>query len=296
MYRRWEKALCEMIPAVDMIDAAPTGPGKDSYVKRQFAPEFSQAAYETMLSQEYAIGSYITTHGQTLSITAAQRKRMVILIEDLHRHKGYKIDTLMLAVSVADRYLVNLAVENQKAPCLVTLGVTCLLMAAKLEQPMHPSFNIMIRLLADTQGLFVTKQALITLEEKIIRALEFSMHFCSTVPFLERYQLVLGIHNDEEETAQIGDMASKLCRFMQRDEQFLRYRPSQLAAAALILALNLSESIFAKQIGMTPKPDAYEKKGLDFEQTINMEIGGVKAEKQKNVKAVPLKMWDRSME
>jgi hypothetical protein len=47
---------------------------------------------------------------------------------------------------------------------------------------------------------------------------------------------------------------------------------------------------------MTPKPDAYEKKGLDFEQTINMEIGGVKAEKQKNVKAVPLKMWDRSME
>ena len=208
MYRRWEKALCEMIPAVDMIDAAPAGPGKDSYVKRQFAPEFSQAAYETMLSQEYAIGSYITTHGQTLSITAAQRKRMVILIEDLHRHKGYKIDTLMLAVSVADRYLVN----------FVTLGVTCLLMAAKLEQPMHPSFNIMIRLLADTQGLFVTKQALITLEEKIIRALEFSMHFCSTVPFLERYQLVLGIHNDEEETAQIGDMASKLCRFMQRDE------------------------------------------------------------------------------
>ena len=250
-----------------------------------------------MLSQEYAIGAYITTHGQTLSITAAQRKRMVILIEDLHRHKGYKIDTLMLAVSIADRYLVNLAVEGQKAPCLVTLGVTCLLMAAKLEQPMHPSFNIMIRLLADTQGLFVTKQALITLEEKIIRALEFSMHFVSTVPFLERYQLLLGIHNDEEETAQIGDMASKLCRFMQRDEQFLRYRPSQLAAASLILALNLSESMYAKQIGMTPKPDAYEQKGLNFEQTINLEIGGVKAAKQKsNVKCVPLKMWDRAME
>jgi len=50
MYRRWEKALVEMIPAVDMIDAAPSGPGQDSYVKRQFAPEFSQAAYETMLS------------------------------------------------------------------------------------------------------------------------------------------------------------------------------------------------------------------------------------------------------
>ena len=162
---------------------------------------------------------------------------------------------------------------------------------------MHPSFNIMIRLLADTQGLFVTKQALITLEEKIIRALEFSMHFVSTVPFLERYQLVLGIHADEEETAQIGDMASKLCRFMQRDENFLRYRPSQLAAAALILALNLSESMFAKQIGMTPKPDAYEQKGLSFDQTMNVEVGGVKTNQQKrNSKCAPLKMWDRSME
>ena len=87
-------------------------------------------------------------------------------------------------------------------------------MAAKLEQPMHPSFNIMIRLLADTQRLFVTKYALICLEEKIIRALEFSLHFVSTVPFLERYQLILGIHSDDEETSQIGDMASKLCRFM----------------------------------------------------------------------------------
>jgi len=197
MYKRWQKALSETIPAIDMQDASPCGPGMDNYVKRQFAPEYSQAAYETMLSQEYAIGSYIGTHGQTLGITAAQRKRMVILIEDLHRHKGYKIDTLMLAVSVADRYLVNLAVEGQKAPCLVTLGVTCLLMAAKLEQPMHPSFNIMIRLLADTQKLYVTKQALICLEEKIIRALEFSLHFVSSVPFLERYQLVLNLHNDD---------------------------------------------------------------------------------------------------
>lgn len=130
---------------------------------------------------------------------------------------------------------------------------------------MHPSFNIMIRLLADTQRLFVTKQALIQLEEKIIRALEFSLHFVSTVPFLERYQLILGIHSDDEETQQIGDMASKLCRFMQRDEQFLRYRPSQIAAASLILALNLSESMFAKQIGMTPKPEAQEEKGLNFD-------------------------------
>ena len=62
----------------------------------------------------------------------------------------------------------------------------------------------------------------------------------------------------------------------------MRYRPSQIAAASLILALNLSESMFAKQIGMTPKPESQDAKGLDFEQTINVEVGGIKVVKQKN--------------
>ena len=64
MYKRWVKALEQSIPAIDMLDAAPcaAGAGED-YVKRQFAAEYSQAAYETMLNQEYAIGAYITTHG-----------------------------------------------------------------------------------------------------------------------------------------------------------------------------------------------------------------------------------------
>ena len=84
---------------------------------------------------------------------------------------------------------------------------------------------------------------------------------------------------------------------MQRDEQFLQYRPSQIAAASLILALNLSESMYAKQIGMTPKPDTQEEKGLSFESTINLEVGGIKVTKQKrSIKSVPLKMWDRAME
>jgi hypothetical protein len=60
----------------------------------------------------------------------------------------------------------------------------------------------------------------------------------------------------------------------------LRYRPSQIAAASLILALNLSESMFAKQIGMTPKVSSSDEKSLNFEQTINVEVGGIKKQKR----------------
>ena len=69
---------------------------------------------------------------------------MILLMEDLVRSKGYNLETLYLAVSIADRYLVNLAVQREKAPCLVTLSVTCLLIAAKIEEPISPSYLAMI--------------------------------------------------------------------------------------------------------------------------------------------------------
>ena len=61
---------------------------------------------------------------------------MVLLLEELHNIKNYKVETLYLAVSLADRYLVKLALKKTRAPCLVTLAITCLLMAAKLEEPL----------------------------------------------------------------------------------------------------------------------------------------------------------------
>ena len=51
-----------------------------------------------------------------------------------------------LAVNLADRFLVVEALSNEDVPCLVTLVATCCLVAAKLEQPMHPSFNAMVEL------------------------------------------------------------------------------------------------------------------------------------------------------
>jgi hypothetical protein len=58
---------------------------------------------------------------------------MITLMEDLNRMKEYKDDTLFLSTSIADRYLVNLAVKQAASPCLIKLAIVCTLMAAKLE-------------------------------------------------------------------------------------------------------------------------------------------------------------------
>ena len=59
---------------------------------------------------------------------------MVILIEDLQKSRGYKLDTFYLAVSIADHYLISMATQEKEVPCLLTLAVTSLLIAAKIEE------------------------------------------------------------------------------------------------------------------------------------------------------------------
>ena len=105
MYKRWQQTIKAHVPSIDLI-----GTDSGNVQKRQFAPEYSQSAYDTMIHNEFAIGNYTCENGQHMTITAQQRRLMIAIIEDLHRAKGYKEETLLLAVSVADRYLVNLTV------------------------------------------------------------------------------------------------------------------------------------------------------------------------------------------
>ena len=58
---------------------------------------------------------------------------MILLIEDLQKSRDYKLETFYLGVNIADHYLMKLAVLGQKAPCLVHLSATALLLAAKFE-------------------------------------------------------------------------------------------------------------------------------------------------------------------
>ena len=58
MLKRWKAIIEKELPAVDLIDLA-SEHSNFSSSKRQFAPEYSQSAYLTMLRNELAIGDYI---------------------------------------------------------------------------------------------------------------------------------------------------------------------------------------------------------------------------------------------
>lgn len=86
-----------------------------------------------MLNDEFAIGDFINLRESSLNVNDGTRRHMVTLLEALNLEKDYKEETLFLAASLADRYLVNLAIANEKPPCLIQLAIICTLMSAKLE-------------------------------------------------------------------------------------------------------------------------------------------------------------------
>ena len=109
------------------------------------------------------------------------------------------MDALFLAVSIADRYLVQTAVDDIEAPSLLTLAVTSILMAAKLEQKVTPSFQMMTDYLNEKHDQCLSTMDLTELEEKILRTLDFHIETVSSIDFLARYLRLFGIDQEEKD-------------------------------------------------------------------------------------------------
>ena len=158
--------------------------------------------------------------------------------------KGYAEDTFYLACSVADRYLTVLSTKGKRAPNLIQLATISMLLAAKMYQHMNPCFEMMIERLPTLLRKQVTREQLITLEEQIIRALDFNLQHDGPLPFLERYQRVLNIDQENQNQLhyKIGYSARKLLRHMMHKATFLDYRPSQIASTAILVAIDLNKA------------------------------------------------------
>lgn len=126
------------------------------------------------------------------------------------------------------------------------LAVASLFVAAKIEQPFRPSLDRLVSTVNSMAGYghltMQTREKVAAYEHMILIELEFSLHFISPLVFLDRFERIFGVDENKEENRQIRSFGRHMCLFTQRDDQFLNFKPSQLAAACLILAVNLSSS------------------------------------------------------
>jgi hypothetical protein len=90
-------------------------------------------------------------------ITSQDRSYGIRKIFDFHMKKDYKLETLFIAAGIFDRYIQKFGVWRFQKIKVISLATISMLLAAKLEQPISPSFTRMIALLTEEEQKLVTK-------------------------------------------------------------------------------------------------------------------------------------------
>ena len=90
----------------------------------------------------------------------------------------------------------------------------------------------------------VKKGDLLALEKQVIKALDYNLGYESPTNFLDRLDMVFGMLYRKSSCAgeyekMVRKSAEFLCVVMVKDCRFLVYRPSQLAATAMVASLNI---------------------------------------------------------
>lgn len=98
------------------------------------------------------------------------RRYAIQLMIELQTIRQYYVETLIMAVNIFDRFmlLVTMGHCDFDESRLYTLVCTCLIIAAKFEQPKKPDFYNMINALIDLRNKVITKDDIILMEQQIV--------------------------------------------------------------------------------------------------------------------------------
>ena len=76
----------------------------------------------------------------------------------------YQFETHLIAVSIADRYLAYLSKEQKAGPNSLVLAVTCVILAAKINEHESPLFIYVKFMVSKVYKLAITKEDYLALE------------------------------------------------------------------------------------------------------------------------------------
>ena len=137
--------------------------------------------------------------------------------------KGYRLETLFLATNIADRYLALMAVFHNMTPSLIELGVISILLAAKINEHLSPSYYNLIKIInCQQKRKLLSRSNLLVIETQVLKALNFDVHSTTILFFLERYLRIFGLKVLSERT----DSMPKDFRRKREERRMLRQQAS----------------------------------------------------------------------
>lgn len=192
----------------------------------QLITELASDIYKNMCSEESRLKvspTYLTEVQDKTEVKDTSRAFLVEWIIDVHRKFRLVPETLYVTVFLIDRFL---SLKQIKKNQLHILGVTSLLISTKYEEIYPPELK---DLLSVSENKFTRKEVL-AMERDMLLTLQFDVTAPSSYRFLERYYK-LGVTEDRT-----FFLAQYIQEISLLDASLLQYKPSEIAAASLILA------------------------------------------------------------
>lgn len=179
------------------------------------------------LEQAYDISADYMTSVQA-EISPAMRAVLVDWLVEVVEEYRLMPETLYMAVQYIDRYLTVRSVSRNE---LQLVGISALLLACKMEE----IYTNMVDELVTMSDNTYARADIIRMELDIVSTLQWKTKCATARTFLHRYCTAAG--------ASRGDVLVSLVKFLIEctciEYRFLQFRPSQITAAAVLLARKL---------------------------------------------------------
>ena len=185
--------------------------------------EYANDMYAHFREKEFRAGVSATYMGRQPHINEKMRAILVDWLVEVHLKFKLVPETLYLTVNLIDRYLELETVERSR---LQLVGVTALLLAAKYEEIYPPELRDLVYI---TDKAY-TKEEILAMEERMLKALQYKVTIASTHCFLVRY--LKAAHADRR----MVWLASYIAERTLQEYSMLKFFPSMVAASAICLA------------------------------------------------------------
>jgi hypothetical protein len=198
----------------------------------QYVVEYSREIYEYLQKTENVNSpTFGYFNGFQKNITEKMRSILVDWLMDVHSKFGLLPETLFLTINLLDRYLSKAQVEGTK---FQLLGVSAMLIASKYEEIYAPEIRDFIYVTNKS----CTKEDILSMESKILTALDFDILSTSPLRFLERYHFISGNSNSLLNDMNLKSfyLAQYLIELSLLEYKMLVYSASLKAASALYVS------------------------------------------------------------
>lgn len=210
----------QMVPAVEDIDT-------NDHDNPQLCSVYVNDIYKYLRHLE-RVFKVRPDYMEDQEISGRMRTILIDWLVQVHLRFHLLQETLFLTVQLLDRYLQVQSVSKRK---LQLVGVTAMFVAAKYEEMYPPEINDFVYI---TDNAY-TKAQIRSMEMLMLEALDFGMGKPLCIHFLRRNSKAGGVD------AQKHTLAKYLMELTLPEYDFVKYDPSEIAAAALYLSMSLIE-------------------------------------------------------